>query len=107
MARTIWKWELPLKRNEIEIPQGAETLHIGSQTVAGRMERDTIVLWAEVDSDAPTERRTFVVYGTGWPLPEDTSDMRFLGTALLYRTSLVYHVYEEVGQPVLPPYAAG
>lgn len=96
MSRTVWKFPLPLKRNELDMPAGAKILTVGSQTIAGKIGPDTVHIWAEVGPDAETERRTFLVYGTGWPLPEDEPQLAYRGTALLYRTSLVFHVYEEV-----------
>ncbi len=94
MSKTIWKFELSLRRNEIDMPVGAEILNVGSQNVTGEIWRDTIVLWAEVEPEAVTERRVFSIYGTGYPHPPEGAGT-YLGTALLNRTTLVYHVYEE------------
>lgn len=94
MSRTIYKFHLDSKRNEISMPVGAKVLTVGSQTIADSI-AESIVIWADVNLKAETEQRTFLVYGTGWPLPEDAPDIHYIGTALLYKNRLVFHVYEE------------
>ena len=84
---TIWKYHLHLPDDPIVIymPKGARVLHIGQQ--AG-----LIKMWALVDPEADTEKRTFAILGTGGAGPESTD--LYLGTVQL--GSYVWHVFERV-----------
>lgn len=62
--KTIWKFEIPVTdRPLVTMPAGARVLHVAEARP------DLLWLWAEVDTDAPTEQREFVIVGTGHPLP--------------------------------------
>jgi len=69
---------------EISLPQGAIVRKAGMQNGA-------ITLWVEVDTDAPTEYRHFVAYGTGWEIATDRS-LCYIDT--VFDGSFVWHVYE-------------
>ncbi len=58
---TIWKFEVPVndESTEIELPMGARIVHVGAQHA------DTVIFWAIVDKEMPTQHRTFTVVGTG------------------------------------------
>jgi hypothetical protein len=57
---------------------------------------DNPTLWAEVDPTAPTEPRTFEIFGTGHPIHEDMGVERaYVGTCFI--GSFVWHVYEYEG----------
>lgn len=87
MARTIHKYYLTTGTFGAAylLPVGAKILSFGNQ-------RETCVLWAEVDPDAPEVCRQFVVYGTGHPMPDNPGI--YIGTALFAGGDLVLHAYE-------------
>lgn len=94
--RTVWKFELPLQDAiiEVEMPKGAQILHVGKQG-AERI----VYLWALVESDADKETRRFRIHGTGHPLANNagtgynTYDT-YVGTAIMLDGMLVWHVFE-------------
>ena len=75
---------------ELMMPAGARLLHVGHQDGA-------LMLWAEVDEQAPAERRQFVVVGTGWGKPADAEV--YVGTVQA-PNGLVWHVFEVAPLPV-------
>ena len=83
--KTIWKYELQVDRNEIEIPQGAAILSVQTQN-----ERPCI--WFELFADNPKETRVFEIFGTGHTLPN--SPGRYIGTIQLMDGKFVGHIYE-------------
>jgi hypothetical protein len=91
--RTIWKFPLKPAVQEITMPRGARVLTV--QTQFGEPQ-----LWAEVDTDAPTEQREFAVVGTGHPMPEDPGE--YIGTFQIDDGSLVFHVYASPAASVPP-----
>lgn len=57
----------------------------------------SVEFWAEHTDGAPPAKRTFRVFGTGQPLPEDA---RWVGTCARTDGGLVWHLYEiGWGQP--------
>ena len=94
LMKTIWKYAVPLvmpddPATELELPAGAQVLHVGVQGPA------EVTFWAWVDPLASLEKRRFKVYGTGWLVP--ASGMTYLGTAMVYGTSIgdiVWHLFE-------------
>ncbi len=90
--KTIWKFELVVfGRQDIEMPVGAEIIHIGNQN-------NHICMWAEVNSDNPCENRVFELLTTGHPMPnrEDGKYRKHLATVLLDQGMFVAHVYERL-----------
>ena len=85
--KTIWKF--PVMSDVIEMPEGAEILSVQTQ-------HDQPCLWALVDPDAPMERRTFNVVGTGIPFE---GDGQFLGTFQLLGGGFIGHVFEPPAVP--------
>jgi hypothetical protein len=91
--RTIYKYLLePADIQTLELPRFAKLLCV-------QIQDGFPYLWAEVDTDQPTEHRYFRTYGTGHPhvpedkdLPEEYAP-KYLGTYQL-RSKLVFHVYE-------------
>lgn len=72
MSRKVYKYELELGRNDLELPVGAEILHLANQ--AGRL-----CLWAKVDESCDNMiHHPIVVVGTGHPLPD--AELEHLGT---------------------------
>ncbi len=93
--KAVWKYPLQPGQTRLEMPLGAEPLHVGSQG-------DVLVLWALVDPDAPKVVRLFRILMTG----ERTSEPlgRYLGTAsinamasfgFMFPNGIVAHVFEE------------
>lgn len=58
--RCMYKYEI--RGEELSLPKGAKIRYAGSQN-------SKWYLWAEVDTDAMIETRTFRVFGTGEPIP--------------------------------------
>lgn len=88
--KSIWKYALPINDQAgIEMQEGAEILHIDCQG-------DQPMIWALVDPSAEQEVRRFVTFGTGHPVPSDTSDLRHVGTWLIRSGALVFHTFEKL-----------
>lgn len=87
---TVWKYELE-PQITLEIPGGATILSVGAQG-------ESICLWAQVDTDAPAEKRHFRVVATGEPLGEAFRASKFIGTVQMNMaysgSNLVMHVFE-------------
>lgn len=81
-TRVIWKFQLSLSGDPIEMPEGAEIVFVGQQF------GDPMV-WAIVDPNAKTVDRMLVVRGTGW---EWSSDERYLGSVQI--PPFVWHVFD-------------
>lgn len=84
---TIHKYALEGSHPTILImPAGAEIIHVGVQ-------RQSLCMWARVETEAQPEQRIFAVIGTGHaaPLPEEG---RHVGSVLMFDESLVLHVFE-------------
>lgn len=77
--KTVYKYPL----GEVQLPKGAKILTVGYQN-------ENFVMWAEVDTEQVSEHRTFVVFGTGWKMPD--LKMSYVGT--IFEGALVCHVYE-------------
>ena len=88
--RTIHKFQIPASEfPTITMPVGAEVLSAKSQR------GNDITLWALVETNAEMAKRTFVVVGTGHPMPCIERDrLRFIDTVLLAEGALVFHVFE-------------
>lgn len=87
---TIWKWALdPVPEQVIRAPRGTNLISAGWDPKTGPGE---ICVWGEVpDRAAETERIRILIVGTGHDLPSDRG--RFIGTAVMRNTGLVWHVY--------------
>lgn len=87
--KTIWKYTLqPI--STFEMPIGAKPLSVGVQF------EEVMCMWVMVDPTGPLvtyEERTFVVFGTGHPIP-DNLDLNFIGTVM--SDGLVFHVFEKL-----------
>ena len=90
MTKTIWKYVLMPEKLTISIPEKATIL-------TARELGDEICVWAEVIPGRPLETRTFEIFGTGYDIPVDMGvDRKYIGTALLYGGTLIFHVYERI-----------
>jgi len=84
---SVWKFEFEIKDGPqaVVMPMGAHLLSVG-------MQRDTLCLWAFVDTAAVTEKRFFVVHGTGHPIKLGET---YVGTAM--HGALVWHLFMSLG----------
>lgn len=91
MPLVIWKRVLDgVDEQEIEVPAGARML-------CAREQNEKICVWFRCNPDPAIARvkRTIVIAGTGQAAPEYL-DANYLGTAVLYDGSLVFHVFEKL-----------
>lgn len=84
---TIYKWTLTPGSTELAMPAGAQVLTV-------QMQGGQPQLWAKVDPKQPKEWRTFAVYGTGHPMPDDPR-LVYVATFQMDDGALVWHVFEE------------
>ena len=82
--QAIWKYAISRTVGDIEMPRGAQILCV-------QIQDDDICLWATVNTDAPKEIRTFVIYGTGHNHP--VIEGVHIGT--VQQRGLVWHVFEK------------
>lgn len=89
----VYKYDLPITDDviEIDMPVGAQILHLGWQPTNARQ----VQMWALVDPDPthPVQHRRFRIYGTGHPIP-NPHELRHVGTVLTFDGQLVWHVFE-------------
>ena len=67
--------------------------------LSAQVQHENIVVWAEVDTDAPVRKFQVIPIGTGWPLDPPAGRKcvldthTFLGTVQLAGGALIFHVY--------------
>lgn len=90
--RCIWKYILTIKndgniRHKLEVPRYAKCLSVGLQ-------RDSIVIYYEVNPANTKDARWVSVYGTGQPL---NSSGTYVGTVMMYFGTEYcgFHIYDE------------
>lgn len=89
MDRRIFKYPLEITDvQDVTMPAGVKILSVAEQDHSG------IVLWADVDSQAPKVRRRIVIVGTGNPMLTVPADAVFVGTVQTFGGRLVWHVYD-------------
>lgn len=101
MSKTIWKYQLPIDGQTIQISEYiVEILHIEAQY-------GVPCLWAVVDPDRPREGYTEVVaWGTGWPLPDDIwRECDYWGSCV-DGAGYVWHYFAEARFPERKTYVA-
>lgn len=85
--QVIYKYPLRVTDfQEFDMPEGAEILSVG-------VVNDELFLWAKVETDNEPEPRRIRIFGTGNPMRYEHK-IKFIGTVLMYKGSLVWHVYE-------------
>lgn len=90
---TVWKYTLGYDVDfELEMPEDAHVLHVGTQYQGGPGEAPT--MWVLVDPERPRERRRFRYAGTGTADVPNSDEGRYLGTCQLTGGTLVLHVFE-------------
>lgn len=87
--RVVWKFELRPGAKLIDLPRGAQLLHVGAQG-------SKAYVWALCDPDAPKVSRGVAVYPTGVGLPPVLHGADYVGTLSLNEQghSLVFHVFD-------------
>lgn len=84
--QTVFKYSLSShKISEVQLPAGAKVLRIDLQN-------GSTFIWALVDTDAPTEIRTFEIYGTGHQIPD--GNRTFINTFFVHDGEFVFHAFE-------------
>jgi len=86
MPRKVFKYQFQADGEPVthNIPMGAKFLFAG-------MQNDCLFGWFEVDSEAKTDLRQFLIVGTGHGIPDD-HDWR----GSMQDGSYVWHIYEAV-----------
>ncbi len=101
MKQTIWKFPFEVEDEfEIEMPSGAQVIHIGVQTIhePHQLESKQACMWAIVNPEEPREdwhKFKFRVFGTGHAIP-DTGHYgthHYVSTFQMYDGALVWHVF--------------
>lgn len=97
MARKVFKYTITVTDGpqQLHIPVGASLVHVGSKTDG------FIDIWVVVDESSldNTASRTFQVFGTGHPIPEDA---QYCGTSIqggnvsLHNGTFVWHLFERL-----------
>lgn len=84
---TVYKQVLrPMALQDIELPRGAEILHVALQ-------RGGYCLWFRCNPDEPKEPRRVAIVGTGQGCPSADSG-RYIGTVLTPSGEIVFHFFE-------------
>ena len=86
MPKAIWKYDVGVDEFSLEMPKGATIL-------SAQLQRDSAVMWAMVDPEAPKETRHFVTIGTGHPI-SNPDQLEFIDTFQAQSGYLVIHVFE-------------
>ena len=73
------------------VPHGAEFLHVAVQ-------RGVPCVWYRCDPLSPRSQRDFIIVGTGRACPNH-DEAKYLGTVLLEGDALVFHIFEQLGEP--------
>lgn len=82
---TVWKFPLLQAESQIvEMPAGAEALHVAEQ-------RGAVFLWARVCAVAPPVKRQVFIAGTGHVAPPPTC--KHIGSVLLFDGGLAFHFF--------------
>ena len=84
---TIWKYELPMVGLfTLDLPVGAIPLSV-------QMQHKKPFLWVLLHSTGTTEKRTFLLTGTGHEIKE--LDLEFTGTFQMLDGDFVFHLFEK------------
>jgi hypothetical protein len=90
--KKIFKYRLPfMEVATVEMPYDAHVIRIDGLDGA-------LWIWAIVDTDAPIEKREFLLFKTGAQMPDDIlSDYVYLGCgAIFVQMELMMYVFERV-----------
>ena len=85
MSESVWKYQLEMATNRIELPVGAEVL-------CAKMQHGVLSLWAKVYTTSAKETRVFEVVGTGHTMRDGKTT--YIDTVMLSEGHLVFHIFE-------------
>lgn len=86
--RTIYKYKLDVcDQQTVSVPQDFILLKIGVQ-------KDSICMWGECESDMPMRTMDIRCFGTGHRIPD--IPLRYLGSAITEDGFFVWHFYEKL-----------
>jgi hypothetical protein len=86
MKHTVHKYTLNGEMTVLNMPVGAKILTV-------REQRGSACIWALVDLTKASQPRTFVMYGTGYPMP-DPAGLQFVDSVMFFGGDIVFHVFE-------------
>ena len=95
MTKQIWRFPFNNANDFIMMPKGAVILCV-------QVKDKRLNLWAEVNVDAPKEKRMFEIFPTGVTMPTDMGvERKYIGTFQTPSSlgTLVFHVYEHISSP--------
>ena len=85
--KTVYRYEINQAINDVNLPIGAKVLSVG-------VANNIISLWALVDTESGTEKRKFLVFGTGSDMSKtETYNLTFVGTIRKSNT-YAFHIFE-------------
>lgn len=84
---TIYKYPLELDVTTLELPQGANCVHVAAQN-------GKVCIWVLQDTSLRTETRRFKIVGTGHEITDEPHfmDLNYVGTAHI--DPFVWHVID-------------
>lgn len=86
--KTIHKYKLDIVGLPFaKMPAKAEILTL-------QLQNGIPCIWVLVDTQEETVERQFITFGTGEKLPDDTSNLKYVGTYQLHNGQLVLHLFE-------------
>ena len=88
--RAIWKFNLNVGSNLVDMPLGASVIHFGEQDAWPTM-------WAIVDTEAGKREREYIVEGTGLSLAEEETKETYIGTVQIGLS--VWHLFDVTKLP--------
>jgi len=88
--KKIFKYELEATGlQEVEMPKGAKIL-------STKIQYGRIYIWALVDEDNTTQKKTILLAGTGHPISSE-HNLKFIGT--VQGGQFVWHIFEKKEKP--------
>ncbi len=88
--KLIYKYPIPLQ-DQFVIP-----MPFGSKILSVQIQKGQPCIWAIVDTDKEICARSFLMFGTGHPLPHDIMALPFIGTFQTLGGDLVFHLFEGI-----------
>jgi hypothetical protein len=85
----IWKYEFEIADEfTLEFPEESEVLHVN-------MQHNKPCMWVlHHDINAPKQKRTFHIVGTGHHFDEEKGYMMYIGTFQMMGGMLIWHLWE-------------
>lgn len=93
--KTIWKKTLLQSTyQEIEVPEGARIIHVDTQISNDQDKVEYLCVWFECDPLAKPVGMKLWIFGTGHRIQDALyPNLQHLGTAIMRRQGLVWHIY--------------